>query len=340
MNTRARRVGIKDVAGRAGVGIATVSRVFTGSAEVAPATRLRVLEAAEELGYRPDRLAQSLRLGATMSAGFVADDLGNHLNIEIATGAERALRRHRYSLLVMNSEMDPALDAQNIAVLRDRRVDALMMTPVTEDDPGLIAAVNEAGMPVVIVEGDLPGASSVGFVLSDHRSGAASALRHLVELGHRSISVITGPLDLRSARQRALACDDVSEDAGGAVHIRHLVTELSAEGGHRASRVALDEDDPPTAVVVGGDQLLTGVLDVIAAAGLELGRGISLVTSDPVALASVFRPPLATITRDATGLGDHAAEILLRALDDPTSDPEEVILPTRYEPRASVGPAP
>ena len=116
---------------------------FRASSAAAPRsrspTRRKVLAAAEALGYRPDILAQSLRRGATTSAGFIADDLSNHLNIDIATGAEGVLRSQRYSLLVMNSEMDADLDAENIRVLASRRVDALLMTPVTEDDAGLEA---------------------------------------------------------------------------------------------------------------------------------------------------------------------------------------------------------
>lgn len=300
-----RRPGIKAVADRAGVGIATVSRVFSGSAEVSPPTRRKVLAAAKALGYRPDILAQSLRRGATTSAGFIADDLSNHLNIDIATGAEGVLRSQRYSLLVMNSEMDPSLDAENIRVLASRRVDALLMTPVTEGDASLVRALRELTMPIVIVEGDLPGVPGASFVVSDHRAGAAAALRHLLGLGHRRITVLAGPADFRSARQRALASRDVDAEATPDVSIRHIEAALTHEGGRLAVQAELARPDPPTALLVGGNQLLTGVLDSIAAADLTLGRDISLVTSDPVALAGVFRPALATVSRNSLAWGSR-----------------------------------
>lgn len=335
-----RRPGIKAVADRAGVGIATVSRVFSGSAEVSPPTRRKVLTAAKALGYRPDILAQSLRRGATTSAGFIADDLSNHLNIDIATGAEGVLRSRRYSLLVMNSEMNPSLDAENIRVLASRRVDALLMTPVTEDHAGLIRALRDLTMPIVIVEGDLPGVPGASFVVSDHRAGTVAALRQLLSLGHRRISVLAGPAELRSARERALASRDVSAETAPDVTIRHVEVELTPEGGRLAAQAELARPDPPTALVVGGNQLLTGVLDSIATADLSLGRDISLVTSDPVALAGVFRPALATITRDSFRLGQQAAQIALRALADSSLVPQRLMLPTRFEPRASIGPPP
>src|SRR5688572_16506403 len=153
---RDRRVGLRDVANRAGVGLATASRVLSGRSNVNAQMRERVMKAAEDLGYQPDILAQSLRRGATRSVGFIADDLSNHLVADIATGAERRLRAEGYSLLVMNSEMDPAVDALNVRVLRARRVDALMMAPVEEDDPELVRELVAFDGPVVNVEGALP----------------------------------------------------------------------------------------------------------------------------------------------------------------------------------------
>lgn len=335
-----RRAGIKDVAGRAGVGISTVSRVFSGSAEVKAELRARVLDAAAELGYEPHFLAQSLRRGATRSAGFIVDDLSNHLNIDIATGAEGALRAEHYSLLVMNSEMDARLDPLNIRVLAARRVDALMMAPVTEDDPELVETVRTLEVPVVIVEGDLPGVESASFVVSDHRSGSAAALRHLISVGHRRITLITGSADFRSSRERRHAIDDVAREAPSGTRLDHVATDLTTAGGRAAAADVLARRDPPSAIIVGGDRLLTGVLGSIEASGLELGADLSLVASDPVELARVFRPPIAAIRRDALGVGRRAAELLLARLEDPAMPPQRILLPTVFEPLGSVAPPP
>jgi LacI family transcriptional regulator len=335
-----RRVGIKDVAARAGVAIATVSRVLSGSAEVRPDLRERVLVAAAELDYQPDVLAQSLRRGATRSMGFVADDLANHTIADIATGAESVLRAHDHSLLVMNSELDPALDALNVRVLRSRRVDALMMCPVEEDDPATVATLRDLDIPLCIIEGDQPPTVRASYVHSDHRAGAVDALRHLVELGHTTIALVTGPPRYRSARQRLLALEDVAADAPPDVAFLHRHGELDADDGEAAMAELLALEPRPTAVVVGGVRILLGVLRAIEAAGLDLGRDISFVTTDPVSVAPVFRPPLASITRDSFGVGRRAAEALLERLADPTAAPTTSLLPTVYVPRASVGPAP
>jgi LacI family transcriptional regulator len=330
----ARRVGIRDVAARAGVGISTVSRVLSGSADVREELRERVLAAAEELGYQPDILAQSLRRGATRSVGFIADDLKNHVIAEIATGAESILRAHGYSLLVMNSELDPALDPVNIRVLQARRVDALMMCPVEESHPETVAALAALTVPLCIVEGDQPPEVVASYVHSDHAGGVRDAIAHLVALGHRRIALLTGPARYRSARERARGLDAAPAAAPG-VELIHRGVELTAEDGQATTGQLLGGPGRPTAVVVGGARLLLGVLRALDAAGLEPGRDMALVTSDALPIASMFRPPLAAIQRDGPGIGRAAAEVLLRRLGDPSLPPELVQLSAVYVPRAS-----
>ena len=313
-----RRVGIRDVAARAGVGVATVSRVLAGRTEVRAELRERVLAAAAELGYEPDMLAQSLRRGQTRTVGFIADDLAIHLISDIAAGAEGALRAEGYSLLVMNSEMDTGLEALNIRVLRARRVDALMLAPVSEDDPEVVAMLSGLDIPLVVIESDMPKGVPAGFVVSDHRAGVAAALRHLVELGHRRICLLTGPEGLRSARQRHLGLEDVASEVDGTAELFHRAVPLSGERGRDVTASLLaDRATAPTAIVVGSDDMLVGVLEAIEAAGRTVGRDVALVTCDPVPLASVYHPPLAAITRDSFGIGRRAAGMLLRRLADP-----------------------
>jgi LacI family transcriptional regulator len=177
-------------------------------------------------------------------------------------------------------------------------------------------------------------------VHSDHRAGARDALWHLVRSGHTSIALVTGPTRYRSARQRLLALEDVAAGSSPDVAFLHRHVELDADDGEAAMSDLLSLDPRPTAVVVGGVRILLGVLRAIEAAGLELGRDISFVTTDPMTVAPVFRPPLASIMRDSFGVGRRAAEVLLERLADPTADPSTSLLPTVYVPRASVGPPP
>jgi len=332
-----RRVGIRDVAAKAGVGISTVSRVLSGSADVREELRDRVLAAAAELGYQPDILAQSLRRGATRSMGFIADDLSNHLIADIATGAESVLRAHGYSLLVMNSELDPSLDPVNIRVLQARRVDALMMCPVEEADPETVAALRALAIPLCIVEGDQPAGVRASYVHSDHAGGVAQAMWHLVGLGHRRIALLTGPDRYRSARERRRGLDIAAAEASDVTFL-HRGVELTEEDGQATAGTLFAGPDRPSAVVVGGARLLVGVLRALEGAGLEPGRDVAVVTSDALPLAAMFRPPLASIQRDGTGIGRAAAQLLLRRLADEDAGAEIVQLPALYIPRASASP--
>ena len=150
-----RRIGIRDVAQRAGVAISTVSKVFSGKGEVMPALRMRVLTAAAELGYQPNSVAQSLRRGATDLIGFVASDLSDPFSAEIVAGAEFVLRPAGYALLVMSSNHDPEIEAANVRYLNSRRVDAVLVSPSREDDRGLLAALGEFDGPIVAIESEL-----------------------------------------------------------------------------------------------------------------------------------------------------------------------------------------
>jgi LacI family transcriptional regulator len=333
-----RRVGIKDVAARAGVAIATVSRVLSGQTDVRADLRERVLAAAAELDYQPDILAQSLRRGATRSVGFITDDLSNYLIADIATGAESVLRAHGHSLLVMNSERDPDLDPANIRVLRARRVDALMMCPVEEDDADTVAALRALDIPLCIIEGDQPPSVPASYVHSDHRAGMAEALGYLITQGHRRIAVIAGPERYRSARERYRGMTDVQAQGHADVSLRKVSTELTPGAAAIATTTALRASDPPTAIATGGDGSLPGILAGIESLGLGIGTDVSLITSDPGELGAVFRPPLAAIVRDGASIGRTAAELLLERIADPSLAPRTVTFPARFEPRASVGP--
>jgi LacI family transcriptional regulator len=233
--------------------------------------------------------------------------------------------------------MDPALDGANIRVLRARQADALMMAPVVEDDPQVLRLLLNLDIPFVDVEGDLPANVPASYVRSDHRAGIVAALGDLIARGHERISVIVGSSAFRSARERMLGVEDVS--AGSAPHVRIVAFETALDPGGARAAVgrALSAEPPPSALIVGGWQLLTGVLHELRERSLRLGVDIALVASDPPRLASVFEPPIAAITRDTAGLGIRAAELLLARIAQPGMAAERVMLPTLYVPAASAG---
>ena len=150
------RLGMREVAEHAGVAMSSVSRVLSGHPDVSPKMRQVVMDAVRDLGYQPDMLAQGLRRGKTFSVGFTVSDIANPVLAEIVTGAEKRLRKAGYSLLLTNSEGDPELDVEHISLLERRRVDGLILSLAEENQPETVAALRQVGVPVVLVDRDVP----------------------------------------------------------------------------------------------------------------------------------------------------------------------------------------
>jgi LacI family transcriptional regulator len=328
--------GIREVAERAGVGVGSVSRVFSGQPGVSDQMRIRVHKAAKSLGYAPNMLAQALRRKTTHTVGFVASDIANPLLAAIVHGAEAVLSGAGYSTLLTDSGGEPAVDAERIQLLYQRRVDGLIVLPAEENDPEMLATLRRSTIPLVVIDRDLPADIPSRYVLSDHYVGVGDAATYLLELGHTSMAVIVGR-DIRPSRERIRAVSD-------AYAARRLRPKFSVDSGplsveHGASALTrlLDSPHPPTAVILGGNQLLEGALAVVRARNLRLGRDLSLVCCDDVPLSRLFEPRISTVMRDTELIGQSAARLLLESVTKPQRKPSTVVLPTWFESRASCG---
>lgn len=335
------RPGMREVAERAGVAMSSVSRVLSGHPDVSPRMNRVVMEAVRELNYEPDMLAQGLRRGKTFSVGFAVSDIANPVLAEIITGAEKRLRAAGYSLLLTNSEGTPELDVEHLALLERRRVDGLILSLVDEHDPDVVAALGNVSRPVVLVDRDVPDGVTARSAVFDHGQGMREATEHLLGLGHRRFALITGGPE-RPARERRQAVDRALAGTADAEHTVYS-GEFSVEQGRRSMAEILTQDPRPTAILAGGNMLMEGALVTLKEAGVEVGRDLSLVGCDDVALAGLHDPPVAIVRRESRAAGDAAAELLLADLDpdDRTADvPAQIVLPTEFVPRASCAPPP
>ena len=329
-------MGIKEVAVRAGVGIGSVSRVFSGQAGVSEDMRKRVLKAAESLNYAPNMLAQAMRSRFTRSVGFVVSDLSNPLISSIVQGAEAVLSEAGYSVLLTDSGNQSTVDAKRILLLQQRRVDGLILLPSTEDDPEFLAALGRGTMPVVVIDRSLPARIKARYVLSDHQAGVGSAVRSLLAFGHRNLAIIVGR-DIRPTRERIRAINDAY--AASKLKPTFVVASgtLSIADSAAAMTDLLNASDPPTAVIVGGNQFLEGALSVVRSRKLRLGRDLSLVTCDDIPLGRFFETPISAVMRDTNLMGQTSAHLLLESISEPNRPPRTLVLPTWYESRSSCG---
>jgi LacI family transcriptional regulator len=328
---------MREVAQRAGVAMSSVSRVLSDHPDVSNEMRLRVLAAVEELGYEPDMLAQSLRRRATLSVGFVLSDISNPLFAEMIMGVESTLNANGYSMLLTSSLGDADLEAAHIRLLAQRRVDGVVLSVVDETHAPTLERLRELDIPITVLDRDLPPDIEVSAVLVDHRQGMTAAVEHLIALGHRRVALIVGQ-PVRPARERRRAFVDAFEASGLPSPYTILDGTFSEEHGRSAMRSLLDLAEPPTAVIAGGNQLMLGALRVVAERGIELGRDISFVGCDDVAIADLHRPPIAVVRRDNVEIGRRAASLLLGQLRD-SAAPTVVTLPTEFVARDSCGPA-
>lgn len=336
----AKEVTMKEVAAHAGVALSSVSRVLNDHSDVSESMRKQVLDAIEAVGYEPNLLASSLRRGSTMTVGFIANDISNPLFAEIAMGAERRLNEAGYSMVLTNSEGSPERDEAMIRLLRWRRIDGLILSVADEEREGTLAELAKLSEPVVLIDRQMRGAAEASAVLSDHANGMRAAIDHLLDLGHRRVALISGRPGLRPVRERVNGFKAAFRARGLDLPEDLLKFDsFSATFGERATHELLAADDPPTAIVAGGNLLLIGVLRALQTSGRTVGTDVSLVSCDDVPLTELHSPPITVIDRDAVQMGEAAAELLLKLLAG-GDGPLVTEIPTSLILRASTQPGP
>ena len=324
------RSTIRDVARIARVSVSTVSRVLNEHPYVTEETRRRVAEAMDELQYRPDVAARSMRTGATRAIGFVFADFSNPLFSAIAMGADSVLHPLGYSLVLANSVRDPERETEVIATLRDRRVDGLLLSLADERTAGLRERLAAFGS-VVLLDRDVPDLHC-DRVLTDHAAGIRGALDHLLALGHRRIAMIAGTEAQRAIRERLRAFREGMGDFFDEQLVRAVDPLL--ESGHDAALNLLQSRHRPTALIAAHNQLFAGILSAVRELALRVPADLSLVTCEDDDLARLNEPPVDVVRRDMAALGEAAARLLLARLEG-NGPPREVMLPAHFEIRSS-----
>lgn len=325
---------MKDVARRAGVAVSSVSRVLSGDPDVSHLMRNRVMDAVAALGYQKDLIAQGMRSGATSSVGFMAVDIANPIIAAASAGAIRELRNNGYSLLISSSDGSTELDADYIRSFQLRRVEGLLLSVADEENPRTLDALEQFPGAIVFLDRAFPRTIKASAVLYNHRSGMTEAVNHLLDLGHRKLALINGAPRVRPARERASA-------------VRHAIRRVpdatvvvrggsySGAHGYEACKALMGSACPPTAIIVGGNQILRGVMAALVESGLRVPADVSLVTLDNVPLAEFISPSLACVTRDPVTMGTLGAELVLELING--GSPRTVELPTTFVRGASCG---
>jgi len=332
-----RVVTMFDVAAQAGVSLSSVSRVLSNHPDVSAEMRQHVRRIATELGYTPDPIAQSLRRGSTRTIGFVVRDIANPFFGEIVSGAEQVLGRANYAVLLINSGGDVESEASHMELLVRRRVDALVVSLVSETNARSRKVLASTKRPFVVLDRDVPG-SQHSAVMHDHRAGLLAATTDLLRLGHRRIAILTGPTDIRSTRERLAGFTQAHEEWGISPHSNLVlsVSHASASASDTTlSLMAMAESKRPTAIISGGVQQTVGVLNGLSDISANPGLDVALVACDEPPLLRAIRPPISVVTRDAVEMGRQAAYLVLGMLEG--ASPRVETLLTQYTRRDTSG---
>jgi len=302
--------GIKDVAERAGVAVGTVSRVLNEHPSVTPEVRARVKAVIQELGYRPDPLARSMRSKVSRLIGIVIPDLTNPFFAELVQCAERAAADHGHNVIFMTSFDDAAREADRLAQLAGRKVDGIIIVPC--NSPHAIKAPK--GLPLITVDRLLPDHPGVA---ADHRGGARVAVDYLAKLGHRRIACIAGPSGSRTAEDRLQGYIDVMRSLrapkGAKIEPLFVNAAFDYESGRAAGTflLARPRAERPTAIFASSDQQAIGCLRAANDLGIPIPAGLSIVGFDGIPLSNLITPRLTTIAQPMAQIANAAISALL-----------------------------
>ncbi|MBT2235704.1 LacI family DNA-binding transcriptional regulator [Nonomuraea sp. NEAU-A123] len=331
-------VTIHDVAARAGVSPATVSRFLRGQ-HVRSSEKIQA--AVDELGYWPSAAAQSLKSGRTYTIGVVVPDITNPYFAAVVKGMESVTRAENYRILLANT--DESSDRED-DVLADmvRRVDGIVLAPATEQDQTPLH-VRDADVPLVFVDRDLAGGEHFDAVLVNNVDGGRQAAEHLVGLGHTRIAAISGNQDTTPGRCRREGFVSALAAAGVDVPAEYdLVGNFREESGYQLALSLLSLPEPPTALFTANNLMTLGALKALHDMRVDVPGQVSLIGFDDLDTGPLLRPPLTVIDRPMVEQGVLAMRLLLRRFDPQyTGDtPRHIVLDTKLIERASTAPPP
>jgi LacI family transcriptional regulator len=324
---------IKDVAKRAKVSTATVSRVLAGSDVVSESTRIRVLESVEALGYFPNQLGRSLRRRATNTIGLVVTDIQNPFFTSILRGVQDVFQERHLVVLTTNSDEDPTQELLGLKILVSQGVRGLIFAPSRLDYSDLEYLFK--GLAVVAVD-RIPENLYVDSVVVDNVAGAKIATQHLIGLGHRRIGFIAGILRVTTGKDRLQGYLEAVQEAGLPKN-DDLIQEgfFHQQGGFHAMDKLLNIQTPPTAVVSSNNLMTLGALQAIHERCMDIPDEIAIVGFDDMSWASSLQPPLTVVSQPTYEIGRQAAFFIMDRFENPEIPARNLVLKTDLIIRAS-----
>lgn len=331
-----RRPTINDVAARAGVSKSLVSLAIRGSDRVSDESRAMILQAAEELGYRPNAAARSLADRRSHTVGVLLHDLHNPIFAQVLDGVQEVVREHGYRTMLVTGHGDPEREAAEITSLLEFQVEGLILIS-HRLDPRLARRVARECPVVVVMRSDITG-TGITTVSTDDHSGARAATEHLIALGHTRIAHISGS-ESAIAHDREAGYREAMTQAGLADAIVVVPGDFTEASGRDAARRLVEGHPEVTAVFVANDLSALGALSTLQQAGRRVPGDVSVIGFDGMSLAALGSLNLTTMAQPLEEMGREAAEHLFRRITDPAARAVRVRRISGLHPRGTTAPA-
>jgi LacI family transcriptional regulator len=331
-------VTIKDVARRANVSVATVSRALNGYESVADGVRQRVLAIAEEMRYTPHHAARSLSSRRTHTVGLVLPDLHGEFFSELMRGIDQVAREHELHVLVSSYHGNPRAQAGALRAMRGRVDGLLVMSPYIGDTDSLRDNLVSA-IPAILINTCMD-AGHCGSLGIDNYNGARTMVRHLVATGRRRIAFIAGPEGNFDAHERLRGYIDALAEALPGVSPWVLPGDFGEASGHASGDALVAMKERPDAVFAANDMMALGCLFALGQAGVAIPGEIAVAGFDDIPLARYANPALSTMRVDIAALGGRAMRMLQRNIQgEPPAGPQPPIVPELIVRHSTAGPS-
>ena len=327
-------VSIKEVAEAAGVSTATVSRVLSNGLHVRPEVRERVMMVVEQLGYRPNLVARSLRAQYTKTIGLLVSDIGNPFFTALSRAVEDTAYAQGYNVLLCNTDEQPEKEANYLNVMQDTNVAGAIISPTRQT--ASILDNSHVSFPLVVVDRNTP-SGNVDSVMLDNIDAAYRLTTHLLEQGYRRIAALCS--EMSTGLERQLGYENALRAYGLAPrteYVKHVAPRI--EAGYMTTLKMLDGAEPPDALFTINSLLAAGALQAIRERNLSIPDDIALVTFDETNWASLVQPAITLIDQPTYEIGKTATELLLQRIAEPNRSVRQVILKGRLLVRGSSTP--
>lgn len=329
---------MREVAKRAEVSIATVSAVINESAYVTPKLKQRVLNAIEELNYKPNVLAKFLRFHKTSTIGVIIRDVQNPFYPAVVKGIEDTAWSQEHIVCLCNSEGHIERELSFLQSLLQRKVDGVLLATTTLGDNPSVEVLEQENIPYVIINRHPGTIEHMNYVGIDNKQAAILATEHLVSLGRKKIVVVQGPEDYSTSQERTAGFIEALRKHNYPIQSGFLERgDYLVEGGYEAAKRLLDLPDKPDAIFCANDLMAFGVIEKLIEEHVRVPQDISVVGCDNIYFSKYFRTPLTTVDYPKYEMGKIAVEMLLDIIEEKVQGKRQVILSPQLVVRDSCG---